>query len=149
ELNGKKVTAPVWVQAGHPDNVVTAFLGYGRRRAGRVGTGAGFDMYALRYSATPDSVSGVKISKTGDTYKLASTQGYQTMDTATGPRPLVRATTLEEYKKEPAFAREEEPPKELTLYPPYPYDKETYAWGMAIDMNKCVGCNNCMLACQS
>src|SRR3984957_14474629 len=53
ELNGKKVTAPVWVQAGHPDNSITVFLGYGRRRAGRVGTGAGFDFYQLRYSGTP------------------------------------------------------------------------------------------------
>ncbi len=53
ELNGKKVTAPVWIQAGHPDNSITVFLGYGRRRAGRVGTGAGFDIYPLRTSATP------------------------------------------------------------------------------------------------
>ena len=40
ELNGKKVTGPVWIQAGHPDNSVTVTLGYGRKRAGRVGTGA-------------------------------------------------------------------------------------------------------------
>ena len=90
ELNGKKVTAPVWIQVGHPDNSVTVFLGYGRRRAGRVGTGAGFDMYPLRTSATPWFTSGVAIRKTGGTYKLASTQGYQTMDTPTGTRPLVR-----------------------------------------------------------
>ena len=43
ELNGKKVTGPVWIQAGHPDNSVTIFLGYGRKRAGRVGTAQGFD----------------------------------------------------------------------------------------------------------
>ncbi len=84
------------------------------------------------------------------TYKLASTQGYQTMDTPNGAtRPLVRETTLEEYRKEPNFAKEEEPPKELTLYKPYPYEKEPYAWGMAIDLNACVGCNNCIVACQS
>ena len=149
-LNGKSVTAPVWIQAGHPDNAATAFLGYGRRRAGRAGTGAGFDMYPLRYSATPWSVTGVTIAKAGGTYKLATTQGYQTMDTPNGAeRPLVRTATLEEYRKQPDFAREEEPPKELTLYKPYPYDKETYAWGMTIDLNACVGCNNCILACQS
>ena len=72
------------------------------------------------------------------------------MDTADGDhRPLVREATLEEYRKEPLFAKEEEPPKELTLYQPYPYDKEDYAWGMAIDLNGCVGCNNCIVACQS
>ena len=104
ELNGKKVTAPVWIQVGHPDNSVTVFLGYGRRRAGRVGTGAGFDMYALRTSATPWFTSGVVIRKIGGTYKLASTQGYQTMDTPTGARPLVRTASIEEYRKEPDFA---------------------------------------------
>jgi Fe-S-cluster-containing dehydrogenase component len=150
DLNGKKVTAPIWIQAGHPDNSVTVFLGYGRRRAGRAGAGAGFDMYPLRSSATPWFADGLKITKMGGTYKLASTQGYQTMDTPNGvTRPLVRETTLEEYRKEPNFAKEEEPPKELTLYKPYPYEKEPYAWGMAIDLNACVGCNNCIVACQS
>ncbi len=149
ELNGKKITAPVWVQAGHADRSVTVSLGYGRRRAGRVGTGAGFDMYALRFSATPWFASGVAIRKTGGAYKLASTQGYQTMDTPVGARPLVRSATLEEYRKEPHFAQEEQPPAELTLYKPYPYATEPYAWGMAIDLNACVGCNNCIVACQS
>jgi molybdopterin-containing oxidoreductase family iron-sulfur binding subunit len=150
ELNGKKVMAPVWIQAGHPDNSVTVFLGYGRRRAGRAGTGAGFDMYPLRNSATPWFTTGVAIRKTGETYKLASTQGYQTMDTPNGAtRPLVRSASLEEYRKEPNFAKEDETPAELTLYKPYPYASEAYAWGMAIDMNACVGCNNCIVACQS
>ncbi len=149
ELNGKKVTAPIWIQAGHPDNSVTVFLGYGRRRAGRAGTGTGFDVYPLRYSATPWFTTGVNITKAGGTYKLASTQGYQTMDTPEGARPQVRSASLEEYRKEPDFAKEEEPPAELTLYKPYPYEKEPYVWGMAIDLNACVGCNNCIVACQS
>ncbi len=150
ELNGKKVTGPVWIQAGHPDNSVTVTLGYGRRRAGRVGTAQGFDAYSLRTSAAPWITTGLQIRKTGDTYKLASTQGYQSMDTPDGGhRPLVRETTLEEYRKEPNFAQEEEPAPGLTLYKPYPYKEEDYAWGMAIDLNSCVGCNNCMLACQS
>jgi MoCo/4Fe-4S cofactor protein with predicted Tat translocation signal len=150
ELNSQKITGPVWIQAGHPDNSVTVTLGYGRKRAGRVGTAQGFNAYELRTTANPWIASGVKITKTGATYKLASTQGMQSMDTPDGGhRPLVRETTLEEYKKDPNFAQEEEVPKDLTLYEPYPYDKEDYAWGMAIDLNSCVGCNNCMIACQS
>jgi molybdopterin-containing oxidoreductase family iron-sulfur binding subunit len=149
-VNGKKVTGPVWIQAGHPDNSVTVTLGYGRKRAGRVGTAVGFDAYALRTTAAPWIATGLQIRKTGETYKLASTQGYQSMDTPDGGhRPLVRETTLEEYRKEPTFAQEEEPAPGLTLYKPYPYKEEDYAWGMAIDLNSCVGCNNCMLACQS
>jgi MoCo/4Fe-4S cofactor protein with predicted Tat translocation signal len=150
ELNGKKVTGPVWIQAGHPDNSVTVTLGYGRKRAGRVGTAQGFDAYALRTTAAPWIATGLQIRKTGETYKLASTQGYQSMDTPDGGhRPLVRETTLEEYRKEPNFAQEEQPGPGLTLYKPYPYKEEDYAWGMAIDLNSCVGCNNCMVACQS
>ena len=150
ELKGKKVKGAVWIQAGHPDNSITVTLGYGRKRAGRVGTGQGYNAYEFRTTAAPWTASGVKITKTGETYELASTQGMQSMDTPDGGhRPLVRETTLEEYRKEPNFAQEEEPAPGLTLYQPYPYEKETYAWGMSIDLNKCVGCNNCMLACVS
>jgi MoCo/4Fe-4S cofactor protein with predicted Tat translocation signal len=152
ELNGKKVKGAAWIQAGHPDNSITVFLGYGRTRAGRVGTGTGFDAYQLRTSTAPWLGSGVQIRKTGDTYKLASTQGMQSMDTPDGAhRPLVREATLEEYRKDPNFAREqnEDATPGLTLYKPYDYKDEAYAWGMAIDLNSCVGCNNCVLACQS
>jgi molybdopterin-containing oxidoreductase family iron-sulfur binding subunit len=150
ELNGRKLKGPVWIQAGHPDNSTTITLGYGRSRAGRVGSERGYNAYALRTAAAPWGASGLQIRKTGDTYELASTQGYQSMETPNGAhRPLVREATLEEYRKEPDFAKEEQPPKDLTLYKLYPYAEEAYAWGMAIDLNKCVGCNNCIVACVS
>jgi MoCo/4Fe-4S cofactor protein with predicted Tat translocation signal len=150
ELNGRKVTVPVWVQAGHPDYSVSVYLGYGRMRAGKVGTGAGFDVYPLRTTSAMWIGTGGKLTKTGDTYKLASTQGYQTMDTPNGEsRPLVRERSLGKYHEDPKFAQEEQPPRELTLYPNVDYSKQDYAWGMAIDLNSCVGCNNCMIACVS
>ena len=152
ELNGKKLKGAIWIQAGHPDNSITITLGYGRKRAGRVGTGQGFNAYEFRTSSNPWIANGVQIRKTGDTYELASTQGMQSMDTPDGGhRPLVRETSLDEYKKHPNFANEEEetPAKDDTLYPNYEYEKEAYAWGMAIDLNKCVGCNSCVVACQS
>ncbi len=150
EFQGKKVKGPVWIQAGHPDNSITVFLGYGRTRAGRIGTGTGFDVYPLRTSQAPWFADGAKLTPTGDIYQLASTQGYQTMETPDGSeRPLVQERSLEEYKKEPNFAKEGEPPADLTLYKLFDYSKETYSWGMAIDLNACVGCNNCIVACQS
>jgi len=148
DLQGKKVQGAVWIQAGHPDNSITVFLGYGRQRAGRAGTGAGFNAYELRASASPWFATGAQLRKTGETYMLASTQGEQTMDTPVGPRPLVREASLGEYKSNPNFAHEE-PENPLSLYPGFDYSKEPYAWGMAIDMGACVGCNNCIVACQS
>jgi MoCo/4Fe-4S cofactor protein with predicted Tat translocation signal len=150
ELNGKWAELPVWVQAGHPDNSVTVTLGYGRKRAGRVGNDVGFDTYQLRYSAMPWIATGANVTKAAGTYMLANTQGYQTMDVGDDHRPVVQTTTLEEYKKEANFD-EEKPEQNETLYrnPPYDYSKEPFAWGMTIDLNKCVGCNNCIIACQS
>jgi len=150
ELNGKWIELPVWRQAGHPDNSVTIFLGYGRKRVGRVGNDVGFDTYQLRYSAMPWIATGANVTKAAGTYMLASTQGYQTMDVGPEERPVVRTATLEEYKKEANFD-EEKPAEDETLYrnPPYDYSKEPFAWGMTIDLNKCVGCNNCIIACQS
>jgi molybdopterin-containing oxidoreductase family iron-sulfur binding subunit len=64
-------------------------------------------------------------------------------------RHIVVAGTIDEYRKNPHFVKEEaeEPPKELTIYPGYKY--EGYAWGMAIDQTACVGCNACVVACQA
>ena len=91
-----------------------------------------------------------QIRKTGSNLQACLHAGHADMDTPDGGhRPLVRETSLEEYRKEPNFAKEEETPYELSLYKPYPYKEEDYAWGMTIDLNSCVGCNNCMLACQS
>ena len=85
DVNGKKLTGPVWIQAGHPDNSVTAFLGYGRKRAGRVGTAQGFDLYPFRTTNAMWTITGLQPPrKTGDRYELASTQGMQSMDTPDG-----------------------------------------------------------------
>jgi molybdopterin-containing oxidoreductase family iron-sulfur binding subunit len=142
---GRAVRAPVWITPGQAMDSVTVHLGYGRTRAGRVGTGIGFNPYSLRTAAAPWFAPGLAIRKTGAQYPLVSTQGHNSME----GRNLIRGGTLEEYQKNPEFAREmgEEPPPNLSLYPGFKY--EGYAWGMAIDLNACTGCNACILACQS
>jgi molybdopterin-containing oxidoreductase family iron-sulfur binding subunit len=144
-LGGRNVKAPAWIVPGHPEGSLTLHLGYGRWRAGRVGTGAGFNAYALRTSAAPWRAAGAEVRRTGERYRLACTQDHWSME----GRPLVRSARLDEYEKEPAFAKEmgEEPPRDMTLYPPHKY--EGHAWGMSIDLNSCVGCNACVAACQS
>jgi molybdopterin-containing oxidoreductase family iron-sulfur binding subunit len=147
ELNyrGRKVKAPVWMVPGHADESVTVHLGYGRTHAGRVGNGVGFNAYALRTSDAPWFGSGLEIVKTGSKYPLAPTQNAHLME----GRPIVISGEIDEYRKNPGFAKEkaEEPPKELTIYPGFKY--EGYAWGMAIDQTACVGCNACVVACQA
>jgi molybdopterin-containing oxidoreductase family iron-sulfur binding subunit len=145
EYRGRKVRAPIWIQPGQPDNSVTVHLGFGRTRAGRVGNGVGFNAYTLRTSGAPLFDSGLEIIKLRSKFPLATTQNQHLME----GRPIVISGNIEEYRKNPHFAKElaEEPPKELTIYPGFQY--EGYAWGMAIDQTACVGCNACMIACQA
>jgi len=142
---GKTVTAPALVVPGHPDNVVTLHLGYGRTRSGRVGNGAGFDAYALRASDGLWSGAGVELRRTGAKTRIAGTQDHWSME----GRDIVRVKPLAEFREHPEVFKEmgEEPPPAMTLYPPYKY--EGHAWGMSIDLNACVGCNACVVACQA
>jgi molybdopterin-containing oxidoreductase family iron-sulfur binding subunit len=148
ELSNSKVTAAAWRLPGQADGVVVLPLGYGRKRAGYTGTNKGFNAYAVRSSTALWAAMGGKISKTGDDYPLACTQYHFNME----GRQILATGTLEEYKKNPGFAHDDEENKEktkqqLSLYKEYAYPG--YAWGMAIDLNSCNGCNACVVACQS
>jgi len=112
---GRSVLAPVWIMPGHADDAVTVSLGYGRWRAGRVGTSTGFNAYAVRTSGAPWFGAGLEVYKTGGRYGLATTQEHFRME----GRNLVRAGTLAEYLVHPDFAHAlgHEPAPDLTLYP--------------------------------
>ncbi len=142
--NGRSVRMPVLIVPGHAADTVTVHFGYGRRRAGRVGTGVGFDAYPLRTSDAPWTTRG-EIVKTGERYDLATTQNHFLMEN----RNVVRVATVEEYKREPEIISHmgHTPPKTMTLYPEYQYTGNR--WGMAIDLDACTGCNACVVACQA
>ena len=141
---GREVEAPVWLLPGHPKDAVTVHLGYGRKRTGRVGHGAGFNAYTLRTLDAPWFGAGLEIRKTGKRYKLASTQDHHSME----GRHLVREGTLAEYQAHPDFVQKLEHHIEpASMFPEYEYDG--YSWGMTIDLNACIGCNACVVACQS
>jgi len=148
-LNGRSVKGPIWTQPGMADYSLGLALGYGRERAGRVGTGVGFNAYKIftgKYIET-----GATVRKTGETYLLATTQNHWSME----GRPAVREANLQEFSKNPDFANEmhgTEPPIVATLYPnPLDEAKKTalHQWGMAVDLSACVGCGTCVVACQS
>jgi len=148
-LNGRTVKGPIWTQPGMADYSLGIALGYGRTAAGRVGTGVGFNAYAIfagSYVAT-----GATIKKTGETYVIATTQHHWSME----GRPAVREANFAEYQKVPDFAEKmhgEEAPVIKSLYPnPLDEAKKTalHQWGMTIDLTSCVGCGTCVVACQS
>lgn len=143
--NERSVRAPVWITPGHVDDAVTVHLGYGRQRVGHVGAGAGFDAYTIRTSDAPWFGAGLELSATGEEYILATTQHHQAME----GRHLIRIGTIGEFEDNPEFVHEmgEAPPRDETLYPNYEYDG--YAWGMSIDLNTCIGCSACTIACQA
>ncbi|MGD8922475.1 MAG: 4Fe-4S dicluster domain-containing protein, partial [Candidatus Zixiibacteriota bacterium] len=145
EFDGRSLTMPVWVTPGQAENTVTLVLGYGRDLDGRVADGAGFDTYRLRTMKAFDFGSGASLTKTGESYELANTQEHGSME----GRPIVREATLAEYKKEAEFYPEQiEHPPLLPLWTPHSY-AEGYQWGMTIDLNACIGCGACTVACQS
>ncbi|MEW6272688.1 MAG: TAT-variant-translocated molybdopterin oxidoreductase [Thermodesulfobacteriota bacterium] len=142
DLAGRRVRGPVWITPGQADGSVTVALGYGRTRAGRVGSGNGFNAYLLRTLEAPDAASGVVVERTGETYALACTQLHGLLE----GRDIVRAATLDEYREHPDFAQHvgHVPARDETMYD---WEYAGYAWGMAVDMQACVGCNACVVAC--
>jgi MoCo/4Fe-4S cofactor protein with predicted Tat translocation signal len=143
---GRTLRAPVFVQPGHANGAITLHLGYGRTRAGRAGTGVGFNPYGLRTAQALWHDIGLEVKKAPGNYLLAVTQNEHVLDTR---RHIYRSTAIEEFKKNPGVVHEgaEAPPPELTMYPGFPYNG--YAWGMAIDLNACTGCGACVTACQA
>ncbi|HLH17849.1 MAG TPA: TAT-variant-translocated molybdopterin oxidoreductase [Bryobacteraceae bacterium] len=141
---GRSLHAPVWIQPGHASGAATLHLGYGRTRAGKAGTGIGFNPYGLRTAQALWQDAGLDIKKISGSYEFATTQNERVLDTR---RHIIREGTLAEYLKEPESVHRgaEEPPRGLTLYPEWQYPG--YAWGMAIDLTACTGCGACVTAC--
>ena len=165
EVGGRKLETVVCIVPGLADGNISLQLGFGRdfnsflpyHESGKVG----FDVNVLRTVDAAGFAAGAKLSKTGGTYPLAKTQVYEKQDPGVGnaARPMVREATLEEFKKNPKFAKEgiieegKPRPQAMVVHPPeqaiyqeLTYDGE-FQWGMAIDLTTCTGCGSCMVAC--
>ena len=129
----RSVTGPAWIMPGQADNTVALYLGYGRKRAGRVGNGHGYDAYDVRPVDHPWLTKG-GVRRAGGAEALAVTQLHHRMDGF----DFVREVTPEN----PSLPKPEPQP---SLYPKTTPGK--VAWGMVIDLDSCIGCNACVMAC--
>ncbi len=148
QYQGKEISKPVpmWIAPGQPDDVITIFMGYGRTRAGRIGTGLGYSAFDVRRSDAINFGTG-DIAPTGEKTNIASTQIHFNME----GRDILRMWDLHHLEEEAKEGHQE------NFYDKsmYPYEQhqavyeKNYKWGMTIDLNSCVGCNACVIACQS
>ena len=176
---GRSLELPVWILPGMADGVVALTVGYGRSHAGRIGSGVGFDAFTVRSSKAPGFDSGVKLTNLARAYSLSATQNHGSMEgrplvresTLTELRSKPQTNTDEhrpdsqkpsaesahagdsprapEAGKVPgALGVFEEEPHHFSLWKEHAYD-QGHQWGMTIDLNSCIGCNACMVACQS
>ena len=154
-VHGRELEAAVAVLPGQAHGSISLALGYRRAPAPRdVGDGVGFDSYRLRGSKAMHYADGLRVTPTGGTYLLAGTQdhylidpiGFEARESRIGK--LVREGTLDEYRRDPAFAghMDHHPPL-VSLWQEHAY--EGHRWGMSIDLNTCTGCNACAVACQA
>ncbi|MDE0560639.1 TAT-variant-translocated molybdopterin oxidoreductase [Algoriphagus sp. NF] len=155
-INGKKITVPILIQPGQAEGTFGLALGYGRTKAGRVANGVGVNAYELLDASAGfvnfDITSGVTVEVTGDSYKIARTQTHQTF---MARENVIQEATLSEYKQDasagrykPEIYKEGEfiKPSKISLWKGHQYSQ--HHWGLAIDMNSCIGCSACSVACQ-
>jgi molybdopterin-containing oxidoreductase family iron-sulfur binding subunit len=145
-VGDRSIIAAAWIVPGQADGSIALTLGWGRKRAGRIGNGRGFDVYPLRTTETLGFAVGATVSKTGEEpYFFATTQRHD----STEHRPIAMETTLADYRQRPNFAElDAPPPRALPLWSQQDYSKG-HQWGMAIDLNACTGCSACVVACMS
>ncbi len=160
----QKLDIVAYIMPGQPRGVIALSLGYGRTSAGHIGIGVGFNTYTLRTTKGLDHATGATIKNTGNRYALAMTQDHHIIDTVgfkgreqrVGEKgesgTIIKEASLAEFKKNKSFATKDEHGNiHLQLFDPpqWAASEDGHAWGMAIDMGSCIGCNACTIACQA
>jgi molybdopterin-containing oxidoreductase family iron-sulfur binding subunit len=128
----RKIVGPVWIMPGQAPNTVALFLGYGRQ-SGQIAKDLGYSAYGLRPLDDPWSATG-KIRRVKGSHRFATTQLHHRMEGF----DFVKEVSAEH----PTLATSNAQP---SLYPDW--QSSDYAWGMAIDLDRCIGCNACVAAC--
>ncbi|MBD3408919.1 MAG: 4Fe-4S dicluster domain-containing protein [Ignavibacteriales bacterium] len=152
-IDGRSATLPVLVQPGLADGVIAMETGYGRTDCPVVAEKVGTNVNPLVASdESPFVITGATAKKVAGSYPLAATQDHYAFDDPLSKdrhteREIIQEGALADYKRNPAFLHEGWEPHMYQIYDPHDYPEEK--WGMAIDLNKCIGCSTCVAACDS
>jgi MoCo/4Fe-4S cofactor protein with predicted Tat translocation signal len=158
KVGNKKLAkaVPVLIQPGQAAGTTSLALGYGREKAGKVGTGVGANAFALasvQDGTIQYTALNVTITATGGFSKIAQTQTHHTIMN----RPIIQDATLAEYLNNPAagrfFPKVTTPdgkvaPAKVDIWKDQ-HTQPNHKWGMSIDLNACLGCGACVIACQA
>ncbi len=132
--------APIWVDARHAEGACTLTRGHGRRAAGPIGQGVGVDTAFLRGADEGGATPAFLLAPAGRRVELAQAQREHDQH----DRELARTLPFGQ-----AMAPAPPPP---SIYPPRTPDLDHPpgpAWAMAIDLDACIGCGTCTVACQA
>jgi MoCo/4Fe-4S cofactor protein with predicted Tat translocation signal len=146
---GNGLILPAFIQPGQAEGTISAAIGYGHTNSGPVANRVGVNLYpfvTLHNGSRRYGFRTERIENTKEQVRLSLTQVYSSME----GRPIVRETVLSRYRENNASGNETHAEFEehhKTLYPDVSFDG--FHWGMAIDLNACVGCNACVIACQA
>ncbi len=134
---GRTIEGPAWVVAGQERHTVVVRLGYGRRLPGALADKVGYDAYPLRLSSSPWRVTG-DLAPTGRRETLAPVQ------------PVTQAE-LSDFVRTVPSGQARLAKRARTVSPSFYPDKPQPApqWGLSIDLDLCMGCNACVVACQA
>ena len=160
--SGGSLDIPVFVQPGIAEGVIAVELGYGRTVCGIVGKDVGFNANKLMTKNPALSswlFNDAKINKANGTYEIVSTQDQYAFDEPLYKdiqfrREIIQEGTYLQFKENPDFLHdthtlysEEETAKLKVGSINEQYKHTGVKWGMVIDLNKCIGCNECVAAC--
>ena len=152
-LGDKSVEIGALELPGHADDSISVAVGYGRSEVGNVGRNVGVDVFPLVTSVGTRFRGGVTVAKTGRKVELAVTQEHGALEGRGAD--ILRQSTSEDWKKNASNADyfkkmgiDAHAPENFSLYTNPPLD-DVHAWGMTVDLNSCIGCSACMVACQS
>jgi len=141
----RSIEIPIMKLPGQADGTISLTAGYGREAGGEIAREKGANIYLIRFSDALYAGAAIEIEPVGRSVSVAQTQEHWSIS----GRNLIREASLTEFRENPNFAAgQDHSPQAQSLWQEHEFTAP-YQWGMVIDLNRCMGCTACVVACQS